>query len=945
MPYKAFISYSHTADDRFAPILQSALHRFAKPWNQMRAMRVFLDKGSLSATPKLWTTIQKALSESEFLLLLASPRATQSEWVPKEVQQWIELGRADKLLVALTDGEIAWDGNRKDFDWNATTALPRTLAGVLSEPPLYVDLRWAKAEEDLSLNHPRFRDKIADLSSTLQGIPKDALIGEDVRQHRKGVLARRAAVTALVLLCIAAGAAAFIAYQQRNEALRQTNIATARQLGAEAQLVRTREPELLPAAALVAVESMRRFPTTEADQLLRYAFDLLRPPVTVIHNKTLLNSYNNAIGARFTRDGSRLITITDDLARVWEVATGKELATLKHDELVREFALSHDEAYLATTIRNVIRIFENWDTPRAREINRISYEKDLRGIGFSRSGRYLVATEELGDFAVWTNWQSPDSRLVMTAKPEHEAWRATFSEDEQALVTMDESGGLQVWNLETGELRPGSSRKGAITEDREHLVVLEDKAVRIVKPPDGPEIGRVGNLDFDTDMSFDAVDFSETGKYYAMEGNGNVVVVRSLTDGRQVSTLRLQSTVEQVLFQPGGSLLATLSRPRTVQLWNVASATEVARFVPDEVPDRIAFSPDGTRLATLGRLKVHVWDVAGMSQPRMGSRLYSAAFAPDGPFVAVAGVDSTVRVFGVPSGAVTNELPKLPSDVYAVTISSSGRYLAAAGQDVADIYEPWHGTPKRLARVQRKDSFNALAFSDDERYLVTGGSDKLVVWTDWQSGEPRVKSQIEVSERVHGVAFSPDARYLATAGGDRLVRLWTGWNTSSPVEAGRLRHDPAEDRLIGVWAVAFSPDGRYLATSTSLPQTFVWADWSSSAPRQVARFDEALISPGRAFSPDSKYLTVRGGGSVRVLELETGRELVRAVVADEDTSRVSGFDPDGKFILADGKISFWRPDDMIREACRRLTFDIGLDDWRRIRQDAAAAGPCAAVGK
>jgi hypothetical protein len=237
--YKAFISYSHAADDRFAPILQSALHRFAKPWNQMRAMRVFLDKGSLSATPKLWTTIQKALEESEFLLLLASPRAAQSEWVPKEVQHWIELGRTDKLLVALTDGEIVWDSNRKDLDWEATTALPRTLAGVLSEPPLYVDFRWAKVEEDLSLNHPQFRDKVADLSSTLQGIPKDALIGEDVRQHRKGVFARRAFTAALALLCVALGVAGFIAYQQRNEAVRQSseaqrqaNIATARQLAA-----------------------------------------------------------------------------------------------------------------------------------------------------------------------------------------------------------------------------------------------------------------------------------------------------------------------------------------------------------------------------------------------------------------------------------------------------------------------------------------------------------------------------------------------------------------------------------------------------------------------------------------------------------------------------------------------------------------------------------------
>jgi len=30
--YKGFISYSHAADDRLAPALQSGLQRFAKPW-------------------------------------------------------------------------------------------------------------------------------------------------------------------------------------------------------------------------------------------------------------------------------------------------------------------------------------------------------------------------------------------------------------------------------------------------------------------------------------------------------------------------------------------------------------------------------------------------------------------------------------------------------------------------------------------------------------------------------------------------------------------------------------------------------------------------------------------------------------------------------------------------------------------------------------------------
>lgn len=70
--YHGFLSYSHAADGTLAPHLQSALHKFAKPWYRLRAIRVFRDKTSLSATPSLWPSIEAALRNSEFLLLMAS---------------------------------------------------------------------------------------------------------------------------------------------------------------------------------------------------------------------------------------------------------------------------------------------------------------------------------------------------------------------------------------------------------------------------------------------------------------------------------------------------------------------------------------------------------------------------------------------------------------------------------------------------------------------------------------------------------------------------------------------------------------------------------------------------------------------------------------------------------------------------------------------------------
>src|SRR4249919_2795097 len=122
--YDAFISYSHAKDKPIAAALQSVVQRLGKPWYKRRALRVFRDDTSLSATPHLWPTIEQALEQSRFLIVLASPEAAASPWVGKEIAYWLAHKSVDTLLVALTDGALTWDNAAGDFQWSATTPLP-----------------------------------------------------------------------------------------------------------------------------------------------------------------------------------------------------------------------------------------------------------------------------------------------------------------------------------------------------------------------------------------------------------------------------------------------------------------------------------------------------------------------------------------------------------------------------------------------------------------------------------------------------------------------------------------------------------------------------------------------------------------------------------------------------------------------------------------------------
>jgi hypothetical protein len=139
--YDAFVSYSHAKDKPVAAALQSVMQRLGNPWYRRRALRVFRDDTSLSATPSLWPSIEAALGDSRFLVLLASPEAAASPWVNKEVQWWLDHKSADTLLIAATDGELSWDNTTGDFAARDKISLPPVLAGRFASEPKWVDLR------------------------------------------------------------------------------------------------------------------------------------------------------------------------------------------------------------------------------------------------------------------------------------------------------------------------------------------------------------------------------------------------------------------------------------------------------------------------------------------------------------------------------------------------------------------------------------------------------------------------------------------------------------------------------------------------------------------------------------------------------------------------------------------------------------------------------------
>jgi hypothetical protein len=272
--YDGFISYSHAADGLLAPGLQSALHKLAKPWYKARALRVFRDETDLSASPGAWPSIEGALKSSRQFILLASPKAASSKWVRKEIEFWLREHDLDSLVIVLTEGELCWDDAGSRFDLEQTDAIPASLAGAYQAEPLYVDLRFARTQEDLSIANPEFKRRIVPIAAKLHGKTPADLVSEEAREHRRTKRVRNSAIFALTILAVVAVLAAVAAMRQAKEARLQAQKAEHQRRAAEAARDAT-ERELLRAqgaelrAILQRLDVLSGKPGSNADEASR----------------------------------------------------------------------------------------------------------------------------------------------------------------------------------------------------------------------------------------------------------------------------------------------------------------------------------------------------------------------------------------------------------------------------------------------------------------------------------------------------------------------------------------------------------------------------------------------------------------------------------------------------------------------------------------------------
>jgi WD40 repeat protein len=877
--YRAFISYSHASERPLAVALQRGLHSLGRAWYRRPRFRVFRDDTSLAASPELWASIEQALNSSEYLVLLASPAAAASRWVGREVGWWLAHKRSDRLLVALTEGEIRWNEADGDFDRSATTALPPALYGSLTQEPFWVDLRALKESGQTSLRNPTFQDRVADLAATLHGRAKEDLVGEDLQQQRIWTRLRNSAIAVLAILTTVAIAASILFFLQRNEAQRQTAMAEAREFAARANEMTN------PYAALaLSVEAELRTDAQLPEARAAYARAVQRAGLLPARpSSSLIAGHTDQVHAvAWSPDGSRLASAAGDgSVRIWNTATGEAVGhPLRghRDEGIRSVAWSPDGTRLASAYDDTTVML--WDPATGQPVGRPlgggahkpQGDTTSGAVAWSPDGTRLAAA---GKDDTVVLWNVSTGQQVGKALPSGGIWSVAWSRDGSRLATAGWDNTVRLWEVRTGQA-VGKPLRGHTTW-----------VTSVTWSPDGT---RLASADF-----------------------GHTVLIWDARSTRARPKSLGDQAGNQVAWSPDGSRLA--SAGVAVRLWAAATGNRLGEPVKDYEATKfisrllsVAWSPDGMRLASGnsdGTIRIWTLTESSATRPPTARHPIAAsaggvsdlAWSPDGRRLASGGSDGTVRFWAPRSGLQAGRPLRDPNGVRSVAWSPDGSRLASSGDKEIRI---WDATTGREVKqlVGHEDVVVSVAWSPKGKWLASASQDGTVWLWDVGTGTPIGPPLGGHLEGATAVAWSPNGSQLATADVQGAIRLWR-FSDASLIDT--LSRDQSDS------SVEWSPDGSRIATAGIDGVVRLYDVHTRSVT--VAEAGNMGRLAEVVWSPDGRLLAAAEveSGSVWLLDSAAGA-LVGFVTHSETHLNAVAFSPDGVRLATgglDGTIRFW----------------------------------------
>ncbi|MEG4866646.1 MULTISPECIES: protein kinase domain-containing protein [unclassified Microcoleus] len=276
--------------------------------------------------------------------------------------------------------------------------------------------------------------------------------------------------------------------------------------------------------------------------------------------------------------------------------------------------------------------------------------------------------------------------------------------------------------------------------------------------------------------------------------------------------------VGAVAFSPDGLMLASGSKDKTVQIWDLATGKSIRTFAGDSSTIwSVAFNSSGTKLATgTGFWRVMLWDLKTGQGTRLldhTASVWSVAFSPDDKLIASGSGDKTTKISDAATGSLIYNLPDHTDFVYSVAFTPDGKSLVSGSKDkkitIVDV-----ATGNLIKTLEgHGDQVRSVAVSPDGKTIVSGSYDETIKIWDIETGD-LIRSIKGHSDDVVSVAISPDGKFIASGSKDKTIKIWD-------FATGELLNT-LTGHTDEVYVVAFSPDGKTIASGSKDNTIKLW---------------------------------------------------------------------------------------------------------------------------
>jgi WD40 repeat protein len=824
---------------------------------------VFRDEDELVPGQDLPERIRKGLASSRYLIVIASTASVQSQWVEREILDFMAMGKADRIIILVIDGEpnAVRAGKAANLE-----SLPRpfrvkfTAEGHPTDQPApepnWVD--WRGRRKSDRINFLRLVSALLELDRF------DDLLRRDARNERRRLRLFQAATFVVVALGLAAALGAVLAARQLNE-------------------VRTTES---------------RFLARLADDLAQPAGDAAKGD----HLRALQIAIDGAPTANLAVY-PRPLTLETESALRRSVSHLRLERFFQHKFGVRAAALSPDGKRVATASRSPVP----------------SAETSVITIWDVESGAPVREPVEVADGAFATKFSvafSPDGTrvLVGAGTAAHLFDAATGARIGRPLTDTGEAGARELvrfsangervltadglWDGRTAaHIRPISKKLWADQALDRIVALAASDTTQLIDGVAGAPIGtpvKHGGA---------VVDVAFSGDRIAIAAKDRTISLWDATAGKPAGIV-VTTTAEPiaVYLTAGGTRLLTITgvweAPREAQLWDTRTGKPIGDAATASAEFGVAFSLDGTRLAltsdedtaTGGRLidTTTGKTLAVLDYPRVH-------FSPDGRFLLTVGAEGQAQLWNATTNLKIGGPIVRGGDINDVAFSSDGTHVVLTSPDGASL---WQTTGRFVGELKHDDSAANARFSPITHVAAlsasfgANGASVLTVSSDasarlWNA-LPNLLTPEKVTHpaRITGIAVAPGGKTLATAGEDKSVRLWDA--RSGAAVGTAMAHDGPIDRL------AFSSDGARLLTLAG-GDAHLW-DARTGVAIATPLKHEGVVGAATFGPQGNRLATASNDGSAKLWDARTGAQIGSPMQHANDVRSVA-FSPDGTRLL------------------------------------------------